>query len=331
MEYRFLGKTGVRVSCLCMGTLTFGNETDEAAAARIFHRCREAGINFFDTADAYNGGRTEEILGKLVPDCREEIVLASKVYFPMGEDINSRGLSRRHIMEGVEASLKRLRTDWLDIYFLHNFDPDTAMEETLRAMDDLVRQGKILYVGASNWSAWQVAKGLGISAKEGYARFACVEQMYNLTKRTAEVEILPMAASEKIGIMAYGPIAGGLLSGKYGSAIKPGSGRFAENPMYPKRYDSPVYLEIAERFAAHARERGAHPVALAVAWVMSHPAVTAPIIGARTPEQLEDSLGALKIRMTPQWRAEIAALSVEPPPPSDRNEERSGLVYMGKK
>lgn len=329
MEYRTLGKTGVQVSCLCLGTMSFGGEADEKTAVAMFHRCREVGINFFDTANVYNGGRSEEILGRLIADCRDEIVLTSKVHFPTGDDVNARGLSRRHIMLAVEASLKRLGTDRLDIYFAHGFDSKTPIEETLRALDDLVRQGKILYPAVSNWAAWQIASALGVSAREGLARFECIQPMYNLVKRQAEVEILPLAQAEQVGVISYSPLGGGLLTGKYSPTRKPEKGRLVENAMYGQRYGRPVYYEIAERFTSHARERGVHPVSLAVAWVMSHPAITAPIIGARNLQQLEASLGALDVPMTPQWRAEISALSVEPPPATDRLEEKSGVVYMG--
>lgn len=322
MEYRTLGRTGVQVSCLCMGTMTFGREADEETSAAMFHRCREVGINFFDTANVYAEGRSEEILGKLIKGCRDEIVLASKVCFPVGEDVNARGLSRRHIMLAVEDSLRRLGTDWIDIYYVHHTDPKTPMEETLRALDDLVHQGKILYPAVSNWAAWQIAKALGISEREGLAKFVCIQPMYNLVKRQAEVEILPLAMSEQLGVVPYSPLGGGLLTGKYGTKQRPQQGRLVENPIYQKRYGDPVYYEIAERFTQHARERGVHPVSLAVAWVMSHPAVTAPIIGARNLEQLEPSLKALEVPMTPEWRAEISALSIEPPPPTDRTEEK---------
>ena len=331
MEYRTLGRTGVQVSSACMGTMSFGGEADEETAVAMFHRCREVGINFFDTANVYNGGRSEEILGKLIADCRDEVVIASKVYFPTGDDVNARGLSRRHIMIAVEASLKRLGTDRLDLYFAHGFDDKMPIEETLRALDDLVHQGKILYPAVSNWAAWQIAKALGISANEGLARFECIQPMYNLAKRQAEVEILPLAQSEQMGVISYSPLGGGLLTGKYSTTQKPEKGRLVENPVYVKRYGLPVYYGIAERFSAHAQERGVHPVSLAVAWVMSHPAITAPIIGARNPVQLEPSLGALDVPMTPEWRAEISALSVEPPPATDRLEEKSGIVYMDRK
>ena len=322
MEYRLLGRTGVRVSQLCFGTMSFGGDADEETSAAMFARCREAGVNFFDCADMYSKGRAEEILGKLIVGCRDEIVLTSKVYNPMGPDVNARGLSRRHVMLAVEASLKRLKTDRLDLYFVHMFDADTPIEQTLRALDDLVRQGKVLYPAVSNWAAWQIAKALGISAREGLARFECVQPMYNLVKRQAEVEILPLARSENLGVIPYNPLGAGLLTGKYGVGKRPKRGRLLENPNYVKRYADPVYYEIADRFTAFAAERGLDPVTLAVAWVMSHPAVTAPIIGARNLEQLAPSLAAADFEMTPELRAEVSALSVEPPVATDRAEEK---------
>lgn len=331
MKYRVLGRTGVRISQLCLGTMSFGRDADEETSAAMFHRCREAGINVFDCANVYAGGHSEEILGKLIADCRDEVIITSKVGVTTGDDVNAGGLSRRHITLAVEASLRRLGTDRLDIYFAHSFDPDTPIEETLRALDDLVRQGKILYLGASNWAAWQIATALGISARAGLARFECVQPMYNLVKRQAEVEILPLARAAQMGVISYSPLGGGLLTGKYGAARKPESGRLVENQMYVKRYGDPAYYEIAERFTAHANERGLHPASLAVAWVMSHPGITAPIVGARNLEQLEGSLAALDVPMTPAWRAEISALSIEPPSATDRSEEKSGIFYRGGK
>jgi aryl-alcohol dehydrogenase-like predicted oxidoreductase len=331
MEYRTLGRTGVQVSPLCMGTMSFGGEADKEASAAMFYRCRELGINFFDTANVYNGGRSEEILGQLMADCRDDLVITTKVHFPTGDDVNARGLSRRHIKLAVEASLQRLGTDRLDLYFVHGFDSQTPIEETLRALDDLVRQGKILYPAVSNWAAWQIAKALGISAGKGLARFECIQPMYNLVKRQAEVEILPLAQAEQVGVISYSPLGGGLLTGKYSTTHRPEKGRLVENPMYERRYGLPVYYQIAERFTAHAQERGVHPVSLAVAWVMSHPAITAPIIGGRNLDQLEASLGALDVPMTPEWRTEISALSVEPPPATDRLETKSGVFYMDAK
>jgi aryl-alcohol dehydrogenase-like predicted oxidoreductase len=322
MEYRLLGRTGVQVSSLCFGTMSFGGDADEETSAAMFQRCREAGINFFDTANVYSAGRSEEILGRLIAGCRDEIILTSKSGFPMGQDLNAQGMSRRHIKLQVEGSLRRLGTDRLDLYFIHRFDPNTPLDEPLRALDDLVHEGKVLYPAVSNWAAWQIATALGISARQGLARFECIQPMYNLVKRQAEVEILPLALSEQLGVIPYSPLGGGLLTGKYGPERKPEQGRLLENKMYLKRYGEPGYYETAEAFAAHARERGVHPASLAVAWVMSHPAITAPIIGARNVSQLEASLAALNIPLTPEWRAEISALSVEPPPATDRSEER---------
>ncbi len=327
MQYRLLGRTGVYVSQLCFGTMSFGDTADEETSAALFHRCREAGINFFDVANVYAGGRSEEILGDLIQDCRDEVIIASKVHFAMGTDINARGLSRRHMLLAVEGSLRRLKTDRLDLYFLHSFDPNTPIEESLRTLDDLVHQGKILYPAVSNWAAWQIAKALGISACAGLARFECIQPMYNLAKRQAEVEILPLAQSEQLGVTPYSPLGGGLLTGKYGVNRRPEQGRLVENPMYTQRYGDTLYYEVAERFTAYAHEHGLHPATLAVAWVMSHPAVTAPIIGARNVEQLEASLAAVDVEITPEWRAEISALSPEPPPPTDRSEEKVGITY----
>ncbi len=329
MEYRFLGRTGVQVSSLCFGTMSFGGDADEATSAAMFARCRDAGINFFDTANTYSGGRSEEILGKLIVDCRDEIVLTSKVHFPTGPDRNARGSSRRNIMLGIEASLKRLNTDRLDLYFIHGFDPNTPMDETLRALDDLVHAGKILYPAVSNWAAWQIARSLGVSECRGLARFECIQPMYNLVKRQAEVEILPLAQAEQMGVISYSPLGGGLLTGKFGAGRKPDAGRLLENPVYVKRYGDAEYYEAADRFAAYAREHGQHPATLAVAWVMTHPAITAAIIGARNLEQLEPSLAAAELGMTPEMRAEVSALSQEPPPATDRSEEKSGLSYGG--
>lgn len=323
MEYKPLGKTGIHVSGLCFGTMSFGGDADEETSAAMFHRCREAGINFFDCANVYHHGRAEEILGRLMGGARDELVIISKVGGPMGEGPNNRGTHRKHIMRAVEASLKRLRTDYLDIYFIHHLDEHTPMEETLCVLDDLVRQGKILYPAASNFAAWQVARALGISAKEGWAGFACLQPMYNLVKRQAEVEILPLAQSENLGVISYSPLGGGLLSGKYGASRRPDSGRLMENRMYQKRYADEWVYETAERFTLFARERDFEPAGLAVAWVAAHPGITAPIIGARNVTQLEGSLKAVDINMTPELYRQIGALSPRPAPATDRTEEQS--------
>lgn len=322
MNYRLLGNTGVTVSSLCFGTMSFGGDADETTSAAMYARCREAGVSFFDCANVYGRGRAEELLGKFMAGHRDELVITSKVGYRMRDGINGEGLNRRHILREVEESLRRLGTDRIDVYFCHRFDAGTPMEETLAALDTLVQQGKILYPAVSNWAAWQVAKSLGLSAMNGWARFAVLQPMYNLTKRQAEVELLPLAQGEQIGVIPYSPLGGGLLTGKYGTSQRPAAGRLVENAMYQKRYGADLHYEVAERFTDYANARHIHPATLAVAWVMSHPAVTAPIIGARNLEQLEASLAAADIEMTPAWRAEISALSVEPPPATDRSEER---------
>ncbi len=323
MDYKFLGRTGIKVSALCFGTMVFGAEADEKESEELFRLCRDHGINFFDCADVYAGGRSEEILGSLIKECRRDVVITSKVYFSSSPDINSMGASRRHIILSAEASLRRLGTDRIDVYFIHRYDDQTPLEETLRALDDLVRQGKILYPGASNFAAWQVAKALGISAREGLAPFYCIQPMYNLAKRQAEVEILPMAIAENLGVIPYSPLGMGLLSGKYGVRKKPAAGRLARNMVYGTRYSDESNYELAESFTGFAKKRGFDPVSLAVAWVSSHPAVTAPIIGARNAGQLRSSLASLDISMTDELRAEISGLTPEPPPATDRSEERT--------
>lgn len=329
MNVRLLGRTGIRVSDLCFGTMSFGGAADEAMSSAMYRRCRDAGINFFDCANVYSAGVAEEILGRLIRGERDQVVITSKVGFPMGKGVNDRGLSRRNIQLSVEASLNRLNTDRLDVLFVHTFDSGTPMEETLRALDILVRDGKVLYTGVSNWAAWQIALSLGISAHEGLSAFACIQPMYNLVKRQAEVEILPLAGSEGIGVISYSPLGGGLLTGKYGVDKKPADGRLIDNTMYATRYGNAQYYQTAESFEALARELDISPATLAVACVAAHPAITTPIIGARNLDQLEDSLAAADYPMTPELYAEIAALSPTPAPATDRTEEQAGVAYKG--
>jgi aryl-alcohol dehydrogenase-like predicted oxidoreductase len=289
MEYQTVGSTGVQVSPLCFGTMSFGTEADQDVSAQMFHRVREAGINFFDTADVYGQGASEQILGKLVA-----------------------GLPRRdrdHLEGVLPDRAGRQRAG-----------PVTPIEATLRALDDLQRQGKILYPAVSNWAAWQIATALGISMRQSLARFELVEPMYNLVKRQAEVEILPLATAENLGVITYSPLGAGLLTGKYGAGKRPEGGRLVENARYGDRYGLDSDLATADRFTTYAEGMGVKPATLAVAWTMSHPAVTAPIIGARDLAQLEDSLAALDLDMTTEMREEISALSPAPAPATDRTE-----------
>ena len=327
MDYRFLGRTGVRVSRLVFGTMSFGTDADEATSAALFSRCRDQGINFFDCADVYAKGRSEEILGKLMVSCRDELVISTKAYFPTGDDPNARGSSRLHLVRAVEASLRRLGTDRIDVFFLHRFDDRTAVDETLSALDTLVQQGKILYPAVSNFSAWQTAKMLGVAAQRGLSPIVASQPMYNLLKRQAEVEILPHAMSEGLGVLTYSPLGGGLLSGKYGVKKAPASGRMVDNAMYKTRYGAPSTFEIADAFTQLAASFGHHPATLAIAWVASQPGVTAPLIGARNLEQLEPCLAAADLVLDDETRAQVSALSPEPPPATDRNEEKSAHNY----
>ena len=321
MRYKTLGRTGVLVSELCFGTMSFGSEANEEESGLMFKSSRDAGINFFDCSNNYSEGRSELILGKLIKGSRDELVIVSKVSQRVGKDVNALGSSRRHIMLAVEQSLSRLQTDRIDLYFIHHFDPLTPMDETLRALDDLVRQGKVLYLGVSNWAAWQIAKALGVSERKGLARFECIEPMYNLVKRQVEVEILPLAEAENIGVISYSPLAAGLLTGKYTAGAKPAAGRIVEKDQYARRYSEAAYYEVAGRFVQLAQELGVKPATLAIGWVKSHPAITAPIIGARNVEQLKDSLAAADLNLDAAMRDRISKLSAHPGSATDRLEE----------
>ncbi len=321
MEYRLLGRTGLKVSQLCFGTMSFGGDADEAGAAAMYAACRERGINFLDCADAYSKGKAEEILGRLMAHERDDLIVTTKCFNQMGPDLNATGANRRHITRAVEASLKRLGTDRVEVLFMHRWDATVPLEETLRALDDLVRAGKVLHLGASNYTAWQVAKGLGISERRGWVRFDVIQPMYSLVKRQVEAEILPLARAEGLGVMTYSPVGGGVLSGKYGPDQRPDGGRLMTNKEYTARYGEDWVFETAGKFSALAAGHGHHPVSLAVAWVAANPDVTAPIIGARNLTQLQPSLEALEIGMTPELRAELSALGRTPPPATDRLEE----------
>ena len=321
MKHKPLGRTGVQVSQLCFGTMSFGGDADQSASAAMYKACRDAGINFFDCADQYNKGKSEEILGGLMKGHRDDLVITTKCFNPMGEDVNARGTSRRHVIRAVEASLKRLQTDRVEVLFLHQFDKLTPIEESMRALEDMVRAGKVLYPAVSNYAAWQTQRAVDIQEKNNWARLQVLQPMYNLVKRQAEVEILPMAEANGIGVIPYSPAGAGLLSGKFGAGGGETSGRLKTNKMYEARYGEKWMFEVADKFVAFCKQKGLHPVSTAVAWVGAHPAITAPIIGARNLEQLQDSLNSVRIEMTPALRAEITALSRTPPPATDRLEE----------
>jgi len=323
MNYRLLGRTGVQVSQLCYGTMSFGGDADEAASAEMFKAARDIGINFFDTADQYSKGRSEEILGKLARGTRQDLVIATKCFNATGPDVNAKGNSRRHLTRALEASLKRLQTDRVEILYLHMHDPLTPVDEAMRALEDMVRSGKLLYPALSNWAAWQIQQAIGVQEANGWARLQAIQPMYNLVKRQAEVEILPMAAANDVSVFPYSPAGAGLLSGKFSTkSSDTAQSRLVANKNYTARYGEPWMHEVADKFVAFCKQRGMHPVSAAVAWVAAHPAVTAPIIGARNVQQLQASLDSLKIEMSRALWNEMAALSRTPPPATDRLEEQ---------
>ena len=321
MKYNNLGRTGVKVSELCFGTMSFGSDAGKAEAAEMYKACRDSGINFFDCANSYSGGNAEEILGDLIKAERDELIITTKSFNQVSRYMNSGGNNRRTIIKSVEDSLDRLGTDRIDIHFLHQWDKTTPLEETLRALEHLIESGKILYLGASNFSAWQIAKGLGISERQGWARIDVIQPMYSLVKRQAETEILPLAQAEEIGVISYSPVGGGLLSGKYGPNKRPDEGRILSNAMYAKRYHDDWVFDTAGAFSSLAVNKGIHPVSLAIAWASAHPGITSPIIGARNKEQLAPSLDSVNIDMTPELHAEISVLSPTPAPATDRSED----------
>ncbi|WP_428662409.1 aldo/keto reductase [Reyranella sp.] len=319
MKHKLLGRTGVQVSQLCFGTMSFGGDADEATSAAMYKVVRDAGINFFDTANEYNKGVSEEILGRLAKEHRNDLVITTKVNAQIRPDLNARGTSRRHMVEAIEGCLRRLQTDRIDVLFLHRYDALVPIEESMRGLEDLVRAGKVIYPAVSNWSAWQTQRAVDLQERNNWARLQVIQPMYSLVKRQAEVEILPMAEHNGIGVIPYSPAAAGLLSGKYfGQA----SGRLKTNKMYEARYGEEWAFETAEKYVALCKAKGLHPVSAAIAWVAAHPAITAPIIGARNLDQLKDSLASVDVAMTPELRKEIADLSRTPPPATDRLEEQ---------
>jgi aryl-alcohol dehydrogenase-like predicted oxidoreductase len=304
-----MGQTGLKVSEICLGTMTFGHQCDERTSFAILDRAAESGVNFLDTADVYpvppsleKAGRTEEIVGSWLQGKRDHVVLATKCRIRVGPGPNDEGLSRRHICKAVEDSLRRLRTDYIDLYQAHSPDPDTPAEETLRAFDDLVRMGKVRYLGCSNFPAWQLALCLGLSARQGLARYDCVQPRYNFLYREAETELFPLCRDQGLGIIAYNPLAGGFLSGKYQSMETPLAGtRFTlgkTGELYRERYWRQAQFEAVEQLRSHFAPRNLSLVTVAIAWVLAQAGITAAIVGASKPEQLDASLAAVHQKLT---------------------------------
>jgi aryl-alcohol dehydrogenase-like predicted oxidoreductase len=294
MEYRKLGRTGLMVSELCLGTMTFGNEADEQTSKSVTDRFVEAGGNFLDTANVYSRGISEEITGRVIRDYREDVVLATKFRFPMGEGPNDSGASRKHIIPACEASLRRLDTDYIDLYQIHCWDSSSPIEETLSALDDLVRAGKVRYIGCSNFTGWQIEKSVRVSEREGLARFDCVQPQYSLVVRDIEHEVLPASREEGLGVIPWSPLAGGFLTGKYSREdAPPENTRMASWVDTWKRHATPEKFDIVDRVCEIANSRGKEPAQIALSWVKDRPGVTSPILGARNVEQLDKNLGVI--------------------------------------
>ena len=306
MDYVRLGQTGLKVSRLCLGCMTYGSSQwrpwvlDEEASLPFFRRAIEGGVNFFDTADVYSQGESERVTGKALKTFakRHEVVIATKVNGPMGSDPNNRGLSRKHIMDGIDRSLTRLGVDYVDLYQIHRFDPATPVEETLEALNDVVRAGKARYIGASSMYAWQFMKMLAVSRAHGWTPFVSMQPQYNLVYREEEREMLPLCADQGVGVIPWSPLARGFLAG---GRANPGEGnteRARSDEFAPRLYYRESDFKVVEAVEVIARARGVTNMQVALAWVLRHPAITAPIIGASKTQHLDDALAALEFVLT---------------------------------
>jgi aryl-alcohol dehydrogenase-like predicted oxidoreductase len=321
MEYRALGQCGLQVSVLTMGTMTFGGKggfasvgsTDVDEARRQIGLCLDAGVNIIDTADVYSEGAAEEIVGEALRGRRDDVLVATKVRFPMGPGPNDAGLSRHHVVNGCEASLRRLRTDHIDLYQLHEWDGLTPIEETLEALDLLVRAGKVRYVGLSNYAGWQLMKALGESARTGLPRFVSQQIYYSLQGRDAEYELIPAAVDQGLGVLVWSPLAGGLLSGKYRrDRPAPAGSRQLTDWDEPPVYDQEKLYDTIEVLVSIGDAHGVSAAQVALAWLLGRPAVTSVIIGARTSEQLADNLAAADLVLTDDQRRQLGEVSAPP-------------------
>jgi aryl-alcohol dehydrogenase-like predicted oxidoreductase len=307
MDYRFLGRTAVRVSPLCLGTLNFGGPTSENESIHMIHRALDAGINFIDTANIYNQGESERVVGKaLANGRRQNVILATKVYAAMSDDPNDRGVSRRHILSTVEGSLRRLQTDWIDLYQIHRPVFDVPQEESLHALDDLVRQGKVRYIGTSSYPAWMVMEALAISERYGLSRYITEQPPYNLLDRRIENELLPLAQRYNLGILPWSPLAAGVLVGRYKNADElPAESRAARIGSWLAERVTEQGINVFRQVAEMAHARGLTPSQLALLWVKDQPAVTAPIIGPRTGAHLDDALEVLQMSLDKETAAAL--------------------------
>jgi 1-deoxyxylulose-5-phosphate synthase len=316
MKYTHLGRTGVKISRLCLGCMSYGSPAwrpwvlDEAAARPFFRRAVEAGINFFDTADMYSLGASEEVTGKALKEYArfEEFVVATKVFNPLSDAPNMGGLSRKHIVQGCEASLRRLGMETIDLYQVHRFDPHTPLEEMLSALDSLVHQGKVRYIGASSTAAWKFAQALSLSERNGWARFATMQNHYNLIYREEEREMIPLCEAEEVAVIPWSPLARGLLAGTRWSPTDAESTRRAETDDFARKlYDQPSDQDVIDAVRTVARDRGVSAARVALAWLLTKPAVAAPIVGATKPEHLDDAIAALDLELSEEEIRQLEA------------------------
>ena len=320
MEYRRLGRSGLFVSALTLGTMTFGGQggfskvgaTDVAGARRQVDMCLDAGINLFDTANIYSGGESEEILGEAISGRRDDLLLATKVRMPVGDGPNDTGLSRYHIIRECEGSLMRLATDYIDLYQVHEWDGLTPLEETLEALDTLVKSGKVRYVGSSNYSGWQLMKALGISERLGLQRYISQQIHYTLQAREAEYELVPLAVDQGCSILVWSPLAGGLLSGKYRRDRDASEGRHVAGWDEPPVYDTDKLYDTVDVLVEIADGRGVSAARVALAWLLGRPGVASVIVGARTDEQLADNLKAAELELSEEERRRLDEVSALP-------------------
>jgi aryl-alcohol dehydrogenase-like predicted oxidoreductase len=309
MDYVRLGSTGLKVSRICLGMMSYGSQAErawhltEAEAEPLVKAAAEGGVTFFDTADVYSSGLTEEYTGRLLSGLfrhRDDYVLATKVYFPMGDGPNDRGLSRKHIMSAIDASLRRLGTDYVDLYQIHRWDYDTPPEETMEALHDVVRAGKARYLGASAMFAWQFAKAQHTAERNGWTRFVSMQNHYNLMYREEEREMIPQCADQGVGVIPFSPLARGMLAGNRNRAGELATTRAGSDPLSDSLYDTPADFDVADRLAEVAAERDVRPAQVALAWLLHKPAVTAPIVGATKQRHVDDALAAAALSLSPE-------------------------------
>ena len=313
MNYRNMGRSGLKVSEVCFGSMTFGHGTDDSGAKAMVDLCFDAGINFFDTADGYQLGASEIMLGKALKGRRRDAVIATKFFNPMGPGPNDSGMSRVHIMQSIEDSLKRLQTDYVDLYYIHHVEEQTPLEEMLRALDDLVHQGKVRYTACSNYQAWRLATALGVSKTEGLARFSCYQPQYNLVVRDIEQELIPLCDYHGLGVVTWGPLAGGFLSGKYAPGERQMSGtRSEEGWVFLQDFFADNADETLATLLDVAAKMEKTPAQVAIRWVLDQPVITSVIVGARTMEQLRDNIKVSSWSIPADYKAVLDEVSSLP-------------------